>query len=174
MIKDESRKKQAMPQPDSQTQSGPVKPRARRGVGWEWSVASGWWQKRPAETNPVKPNQTSESNRVKPSQTESNQGSLEIMIKIKIKIRSNDQELGRFRPGQTQSNRFDPGMIIRQTNSECREACLRTHAWGSKPGLQGGTRAEFSRQLQRGRERLDSAGAGGMRKGGRRHAHTSQ
>jgi hypothetical protein len=81
MIKDESRKNPAMPQPDSQTQSGPVKPagaawgggfynreRRRRSCGcaaFALSRLFPWPCENQAGSSRIKPNQT-KSNQIKP------------------------------------------------------------------------------------------------------------
>ena len=98
--------------------SNQIKPQEWSVASGQWLVASGWWPKAVGETvrsNPVKPSQT--------CQTQSNlskQGVLEIMIKIKITIRSSCPEVGpvsaqsnQVKPSQSQSNhkhRVDQGL----------------------------------------------------------------
>jgi len=118
MIKDESRKNQAMPQPDSQTQSGPVKP---AGAAW----AGGFYNRErrrsscgcatfgPSrryilfgrESSRIKPDQA-KSKQIKPNQTKSNRRGWECSVASGQWMVA--KEGGGISPGQTESNRVKP------------------------------------------------------------------
>jgi hypothetical protein len=124
MIKDESRKNQAMPQPDSQTQSGPVKPPGPRGLEGSTTVKGAevlvvvrllgllaaiyFSGENQAGSSRIKPNQ-SKSNQIKPNQT-GGDGSAQWPVASGW-WRKKAAEYRPVKPSQTESNLLGVGWI---------------------------------------------------------------